>query len=117
MTVRKILTLIDDIRPNTATEETKLSWICTLEKIIIDYMTMYSETDTKYSSLTVDSETALGDEYANMYAYYGVYMLDLKNMDISMYNNSLALFNTLFVSWQKKWRREHLPQNIKRGDS
>ena len=117
MKAEKIVALIDSIRPNTADAETKLSWIENLEKKISEHMTRYGEASIKAIEVNMEYETLLGDEYAYMYAYFGVAMLDLGNQDISMYNNSSAYFNDMFENWQKKWRREHLPKEPKRGDA
>lgn len=117
MTAESILALIDAIRPNIIEEETKLDWIYTLEKKIHEHMTRYGETDIAPPTLTKNSELLLDKEYAYMYAYYGVSMIDLGNQDIAMYNNSSTFFNDIFENWQKRWRREHIPQSVSRGDN
>ncbi len=116
MTVEAIIRIADTLRPNTTDADTKLLWISTLEKSIFEHMTRYGEADIKKAKLTPESPTLLGDEYAYMYAYYAVAMIDLANQDIAMYNNSSTFFNDMFESWQKKWRREHMPQSDKGGD-
>ena len=101
MKAEKILSLIDNLRPNAIDEETKLSWINQLEKKIAEHATRYGETDFTVGQITPESELILGDEYAYMYAYFGLAMIDLGNQDIAMYNNSSAYFNDMFLNWQK----------------
>lgn len=117
MKIDKILTTIDEIRPNNISEETKLSWMDTLEKSIAEHMTRYSEISLPTPAPTANSDALLGSEYLYMYAYYGVAMIDFINQDIAMYNNSSTYFNSMFENWQKKWRREHLPFVIKGGEA
>lgn len=117
MTGGKITALIDELRPNNMSAETKLCWLEILEKKIAEHMSRYSGKTITVEHFDENSETLLGSEYLYMYAYYGVSMIDLANQDIAMYNNSSSFFNDMFQNWQKKWRREHLPQIAKGGDS
>ena len=74
---------------------------------------MYGEREPQTGGvLTAESQMLLGSEYTDMYAYYVVAMIDLANQNITMYNNSVAMFETLYDSWRKKWRRENLPKKI-----
>lgn len=116
MTVQSVITLMDTIRPNIVSEESKLHWIYTLEKKISEHMSRFGECTVVEPVVSPDSSLLLEKEYQYMYAYYGVSMIDLGNQDIAMYNNSSTYFNDMFESWQKKWRREHLPLSGLRGD-
>ncbi len=115
MTVQSIISLMDTIRPNIIAEETKLDWLYTLEKKIHEHMTRYGETDIDEPTVSKDSHLLLDKEYAYMYAYYGISMIDLGNQDIAMYNNSSTFFNDMFENWQKRWRRENLPKSVSGG--
>lgn len=118
MTVENIIQSADKIRPNLINNSNKLEWLYAIEKRIADHMSRYGETDVKAGEITSDSTLLLPKEYKDVYAYYIVCMVDLANQDIAMYNNSCAYFNDMFTSWQKKWRRENIPQKspTKRGD-
>ena len=111
MTHDEIIKAIDTTRPNTAALAAKKAWITVLESKIHDHMTQFSESDVQISS----ENLLLGEEYKDMYVYYAVSMIDLENQDIAMYNNSSAFFNQLFTAWQKKWRRENIPVQRKKG--
>lgn len=112
MTREDIVNTADCVRPNIITHDTKLGWVDVIEKQITEHMTRFNETAQKIHS----DELSLGNEYKDMYVYYVVSMIDLTNLDIAMYNNSTAFFNEMFTSWQKKWRREHIP-NPAGGDA
>lgn len=112
MTVNDILTLVDSYRPSLCEEKEKINWIYTLEKQIAEHMSRYAEPRKVNENITRNTEVALGKEYLDMYVYYVISMIDLANQDVAMYNNSCAFFNDLFSDWQKKWRREHLPQSV-----
>ena len=106
MTKEDILFAAESTRPNLVSDETKLHWIYVLEKEILNHMTQFGESDAKLS----EEKLLLDEQYKDMYVYYVVSMIDFTNQDIAMYNNSSALFNEMFSSWQKKWRRENIPQ-------
>ena len=112
MTPEDIVNTADKVRPNIVAHDTKLGWVDVIEKQVREHMTRFNET-------TMENDTevlSLGSEYKDMYVYYVVSMIDLTNLDIAMYNNSTAFFNEMFTSWQKKWRREHMP-NTGGGDA
>lgn len=111
MTCYEIVSGIDNLRPNTESEQTKKEWINVLETKIAEHMTQFSECEVVLSN----EKLLLGEEYRDMYIYYAVSMIDLKNQDIAMYNNSSAFFNDMFTSWKKKWRRENIPKARKKG--
>ena len=59
--------------------------------------------DTLYTSGQIALDPATGAMAAN---------------DIAMYNNYTAMFNGMYLDWQKKYRREHIPtKNTKTGVS
>lgn len=109
MTAKEILTEADITRPNLVQLNRKLDWLYSIEKQIADHMSRYGESDAAADEMTEQTELLLPREHKDIYIYYIVCMTDLANQDIAMYNNSCAYFNELFDSWQKKWRREHLP--------
>ncbi len=111
MTRNDIIASVDITRPNLVSEDTKLHWLEVLEKQIHSHMTQFGESDVSISEETL----LLPHEYKDMYVYYVVSMIDLANQDIAMYNNSCAFFNQMFLSWQKKWRRDHMPSQSKTG--
>ena len=110
MTAKTIIECADNIRPNIISTSTKLEWLYAIEKQVCSHMSRYGEADAKIEEIIPDTKLILPLEYKDIYAYYIVCMIDLTNQDVAMYNNSCAYFNELFVSWQKKWRRENLPQ-------
>jgi len=111
MTKDDIIVRANTIRPNTISLDEKEHWVDVIEKDIADHMTQFGE-----SNATPSEDVLLLDErYRDLYVYYVVSMIDLTNQDIAMYNNSCSFFNQLFLSWQKKWRREHTPKNTKNG--
>ena len=119
MTAENIIKSADKIRPNLINEATKLDWLYTIENKVAEHMTRYSQSEADTNELVLQSQMLLPLEYKDIYTYYIVCMIDLTNQDIAMYNNSCAYFNEMFTSWQKKWRREHLPQKTpaKSGDN
>jgi len=110
MTVKEIIDGANKVRANLVDDTSKMNWAYTIEKQIIEHMSKYSQTPKNIDSLNLSTELSLGVEYKDMYIYYIVSMIDLSNQDIAMYNNSCAFFNEMFLTWQKKWRRENMPE-------
>ncbi len=113
MNAQSVISAADSIRPNLVDADVKYRWLNMAEKQVESVMCMYGEREAQSDAvLSAESQMLLGSEYTDMYAYYVVAMIDLANQNISMYNNSVAMFETLYDSWRKKWRRENLPQKI-----
>lgn len=112
MTVSDVLSLVDTYRPSLSDDKEKIDWIYNLERKITEHMSRYAEKREAEENLTPESTLSLGKEYKDMYVYYVISMIDLANQDVAMYNNSCAFYNSLFSEWQKKWRREHLPNTV-----
>lgn len=119
MNAKSVISAADSIRPNLVESYVKYRWLSMAEKQIESMMCMYGEREPQTGGvLTAESQMLLGSEYTDMYAYYVVAMIDLANQNITMYNNSVAMFETLYDSWRKKWRRENQPKkntHIKTG--
>ncbi len=115
MIAKEILSEADITRPNLVRQSRKLDWLYAIEKQIAHHMSQFGESDAKAEAMTEETELLLTKEHKDIYIYYIVCMIDLANQDIAMYNNSCAYFNGLLDSWQKKWRREHLPLTQKGG--
>ena len=105
MTKEDIIESVDSVRPNIVNAKDKYHWVEVLENLILCHMTQYGEFVAQIS----ENQLLLDENYRDMYVYYVISMIDLANQDIAMYNNSCTLFNDLFIAWQKKWRREHVP--------
>ena len=106
MTRDDIIESVDALRPNIIKPVDKYHWLEVVENLILCHMTQYGEFAPEISEDTL----LLGTEYKDMYVYYVISMIDLANGDIAMYNNSCTFFNDMYRTWQKKWRREHIPQ-------
>ncbi len=118
MIAENIIQSADKIRPNLISTSNKLEWLFAIEKKVADHMSRYGEINVNTTEIEPDTPLLLPKEHKDIYTYYIVCMVDLANQDIAMYNNSCAYFNEMFTSWQKKWRRENIPQKspTKRGD-
>ena len=113
MKATDIITRCDNLKPNVQSYAQKRKWLDKIESDIRKYAARYSSHsgDTSFAHCE-DPELFLDSNYSDIYVYYLISMIDLANQDVAMYNNSCAFFNDLFSDWQKKWRREHLPQSV-----
>lgn len=119
MTIGKILSQIDAIKPNQYTQDEKVRWLSELDAEIFDTITKTNKTDafTPYnpSSETITSQELLvPDDYAKVYLSYLSSKIDFWNGEYTRYNNSAVLYNNDLLSFANYWTRNHLPaQNVR----
>lgn len=119
MTIIDVITKADNHRPNTLRLSQKRDWLYALEVRIREFMLMYEPTEADTLFLGEENATlCLGEEYEDIYVFYLLSMISMAANDIAMYNNYTAMFNGMYLDWQKKYRREHIPtKNTKTGVS
>lgn len=110
MTATDIITRCDRIKPNEYSYIQKRKWLDTIESEIRQYITLYSNTEADMSFVEEENPSlALGEDFADIYLYYIISMIDLSNQEYALYNNSSAFYNDRMRKWQRKYRRENLP--------
>jgi len=113
-----IISLVDEIRPNTVTTATKKGWLARCDQTIYDqviarhfgaddlvpYKNETRQQDDPPEYLMID------DPYGTpIYEYYLISMIDQTNGDTARYNNDSIVYNAALQVWAKKWHREHMP--------
>lgn len=117
MTAVDIITKADILRPNTLTISQKRNWVLALEMQIREFVLMYEESNPDAAFLKEENPTlTLSDEHEDIYTFYLLSMISMAAFDIPMYNNYTALFNQMYLNWQKKHRRENIPAKNTRSE-
>lgn len=115
MTMDQAIDICDRQKPNGYTREDKIHWLGKLDQMIFDEVISRHEGGIEsfsgYSEDT-DGETELlaTDAYADMYVKWLFAQIDFANAEIARYNNSMAMFNSLYEAYAKSYTREHMPR-------
>lgn len=110
MTAIDIITKADNLRPNTLRLSQKRDWVYALEMRIREFITMYENFEADDFFLSEENAIlTLPDELDDIYVFYLLSMISMSACDIAMYNNYTAMFNQMYLDWQKKYRRENIP--------
>lgn len=120
MTVSDITRRVNALRPETENLSTVsyIRYINDLQAILYKNIIskhktgiMYRALDDDYDDGYVDTEAELilPDEYADMYVYYIAAQCDLGKGETTRYNNTMALYNTLYQRYADYINREYMP--------
>lgn len=102
MTIAEALEICDEVRPNDVSAALKIAWLSELDRRIFDEVL---KTRTAVSFAGYNVQTLLSTEllaengYGNLYISYLIMNIDLMNGEIHRYNNSSALFDSLFYEF------------------
>ena len=117
MTIQKALDLIDEMKPSQIGDEQKIAWLSQLDDRIFREIFLTHEKDpaapetfTGYGPAT-DRETVLlaPAPYDEIYRFYLEMQIDLADMEIDKYNNSMILYNNAWLELARMWRKGHMP--------
>ena len=121
MTIRELLDLVDDLKPNDVGRERKIGWLSDIERRVYeDIIALHEQTQlesipkkgfTGYTEETDESTKLLVPEpYCELYRWYLEMQIDLVNMELAKHNNSLMLFENAWREYAGKYHRTHLPK-------
>ena len=115
MTLNEAIYRIDQIKPNGYAISEKIKWLSSLDGIIkkeiIDThegseevtFNGYNETSSMTTTLLVPAP------YDDIYLRWLEAQIDYANNEYGKYNNSIALFNTAYATFEKHYNRKHMP--------
>lgn len=115
MTVKEIISLVDELKPNHYSTERKMEWLNQIEgqiyeKIIKTHENPDGITFEKYSlEADGDKEVIASGIYEALYRYFIESQIDYANQEINKYNNSAAMFNKLYSEYTNAYNRVYMP--------
>lgn len=117
MKVIDVIERVDDLKPNSYLFETKVSWLSQLEEQIYDDLikTHDNPLNIEYKKLSEDNtemELIAPDRFEEMYVAWLFTKIDFYNAEITRYNNSALLFNTLYQEFANYWNRTYMPKSV-----
>lgn len=113
MTINEIIRKVNELR--TETESLAMvyytRYINALQAILYKNIISKHKTDIVYEEPEEYEEPVLivPTEYADMYVYYIVAQCDLMKGETTRYNNTMALYNTLYQRYADYINREYMP--------
>ena len=109
MTIKTLIDYVDEIRPNSFGNATKMVWINEIEGAVqTEIMGIYPADVTYYDADTdLDTELLVKAPHAKLYAWYVVAMIDLVSMGDAAYKNSYRTFNKFWDEYARWYLRTH----------
>lgn len=118
MTIDEAIAWADTLRPNTFSREQKLRWLSELDgrvtrELYETHTRNPGETELSFAPYTAGTEGTtvllVPAPYDEMYLEWLRANLDRSYEEFEKYNNSIALFNTLFADYRNDYNRTHMP--------
>jgi hypothetical protein len=106
MKPQSIISRVDDVKPNTFSDETKLSWLNTAEGYVA--VQIHKVDFTPHESIS-DVDLLVTAPYSVLYEYYLKAMIDYENKDFESYSTNTVLYNAAFSDYSKYYIRTTTP--------
>ena len=116
MTINEAIALVDQLRPNSYTNQKKCSWLSKLDGRIFTELYKTHEDCPSDSFAGYDSDTDGSTEllvpypYAeDIYNYFLQAQIDKENGETMRYNGSITMYNSAFAAYAAAYNRDHAP--------
>ena len=109
MTIRELIDYVDEVRPNSFGDKTKIVWINEIEGAVqTEIMGIYPSDVAQYEVGEDDDALLLVKApHAKLYAWYLIAMMDLVSLGDAAYKNSYRIFNTFWEEYARWYWRTH----------
>ena len=116
MTIKEVIDIVDNLKPNQYSLESKVEWLSFLDQTIINdvllthegYNGEYDEF-TGYSPDVLTAKLIVPSPYDRVYSAYLKMKIDEENGETARYNNSATMFNSYLSDYKKWYNRNHMP--------
>ena len=125
MTIGNAITLCDAQKPNGYSNTDKIHWLDKLDRMIWRELFQTHELadgeptsfDGYTSSTATTTDLLADDAYSDLYVKWLFAQIDFANAEELRYNNSMQMYNALYMEYANWFNRTHLPKqpNIVRG--
>lgn len=115
MTIMEALHRIDTLKPNSYSNVEKVKWLSLLDGIvkreIID--THEGGEAVEFNGYTEEAELTtellVPVPYDDVYIHWLEAMIDYTNGEYGKYANSMTMYNTSYMAFEKHYNRTHMP--------
>lgn len=103
-TVASVIRMVDEIKPNAFSEETKVKWLNEVEGLVQTEVLLFApETVIEYTwEEDQDTELLVAFPHDKLYRAYLTAMIDFANGEYDKYANTMQMFNSFldeFTAW------------------
>lgn len=115
MTIIEAISTVDALKHNTYTQNDKVQWLSRLDWMVKRHIIDTHEGADQVAYNGYDDSTDLQTELLVPAPYDEVYLrwmeaqIDYHNGEYGKYNNSVDMFNTVYVGYQNQYNRTHMP--------
>lgn len=117
MTTAELIAMVDEVRPNQISKQSKVMWLNEIEHRVFDEVVcrgIDACPDFQYRVFEYDTdddrELTVPDMYGDVYRAYLYSKIDLTLGEIDRYNNDAALFQAAWQDYASWYRRNHMPR-------
>ena len=116
MKIAKIISIVDEMRPNQYELEDKTRWLSEVEGLLVDSVFNLAEGNDilfeKYEyEMDAEKELMLPDRYSDIYIHYLKAKIEFSDGETEAYNNEVAAYQSAFDQFAAWYRRNHMPKN------
>ena len=115
MKILEAITKIDTLKPNSYSQAEKIKWLSTLDGVIKKEIIDTHEGGEGIVFNGYDDDTSLDTEllvpspYCDIYIRYLEAQIDYANAEYGKYNNSMAMYNSAYSTFERYYNRTHMP--------
>ena len=110
MTIREVLTRVDNLVTNAVEEEVKLQWLKNIEDKIYKEIVLTHENPVEMTNFEdMESELIAKSPYDNLYISYLVAKIFEYTFETVRYNNAIIVFNQEYREFANYYNRENMP--------
>ena len=121
MNIQEAINGIDNVKPNTYSEEEKIAWLSELDGLVMNEIINTheyneGETEIEYEPYTVDDmqkELIIPHPYCDTYLKWLESKIDYANNETARYINSSSVFNSAWTNFRNYYNRTHKPISVK----
>ena len=112
MTPNKAIERANSVSPDAYSEENKLQWISELDGTVRRLVYKEKEGEPYRFPEDMDKELLIPAPFDTIYEIYIMSMVDFHNQEWGKYNNTAAMFHSLFDDFKKAYIRENMPKSV-----
>lgn len=115
MTIAQVTGKLTALKPHAYSAAEVVDWLSKIEgRVYAEIIQTHENPDlivfAGYTTSTVDTtELIAPTPYDELYLYYLMMQVDLHNMELVKYNNSVAVFAKAWNAFAAFWNREFMP--------
>lgn len=111
MTVSQIIRIVDDIKPNAFTNETKTAWLNEVEGMVQTEVFLFAPVEVIQYDYAKDQDTVLlvDPPHDKLYQAYLTARVDFANGEYNKYQNTMQMFNSFFGEFMRWYALNYRP--------